>query len=139
MSLSLGALSEPLSVAIHATNRAALRKGARVLVLGAGAVGLLVAGMCKINGAGCVVISDVDEGRSNFAVKHRFADASVVASSVRGGSVEEDLRLAREGAEKYGGVKGGDGGVGEFDAVFECTGVQSCLQTAIYVSTFSLP
>ncbi|SPO03598.1 probable sorbitol dehydrogenase [Cephalotrichum gorgonifer] len=135
MSLSLGALTEPLCVAIHATNRAALRSGVKVLVLGAGAVGLLVAAMCKINGAGTVVISDVDEGRSNFAVKHRFADHSVIASTETGAGIDEDLELAKKGALRYGSVKTDDGeAIGEFDAVFECTGVQACLQTAIYAT-----
>ncbi|CAI4213494.1 unnamed protein product [Parascedosporium putredinis] len=131
----LGALVEPLSVAIHSSNRAALAPGSSVLVLGAGAVGLLVAAMCKIRGARDVVISDVDEGRSSFAVRHRFAHHSVVAPTKRGADVTEDLALAREGALRYGEVLSQDGTpIGEFDAVFECTGVQSCLQTAIYAT-----
>ncbi|PKS05486.1 hypothetical protein jhhlp_008864 [Lomentospora prolificans] len=135
VSPALGALIEPLSVAIHATNRAALRKGAKILVLGAGAVGLLVAAMCKINGASDVVISDVDEGRSNFAVQHRFAHHCLIAPTIRGADINEDLRLAKESAQRYGGVNSiGGGAIGEYDAVFECTGVQSCLQTAIFAT-----
>jgi L-iditol 2-dehydrogenase len=46
----------------------------------------------------------------------------------RPASIEEKLAFAKEVAEM---VKAVDG---EVDAVFECTGVESCLQAAIYVS-----
>ncbi|GME50368.1 Sorbitol dehydrogenase [Neofusicoccum parvum] len=133
LSLDLGALLEPLGVAIHATRRAQLPPLSTVLVFGAGAVGLLVAGMVKISGASNVVIADIDEGRVNFAVENGFAHAGFTVPLKRGQTIEENLEIARETAAAIGKVKKTTGEeVGEVDAVFECTGVPSCLQASIY-------
>ncbi|KAJ4325060.1 hypothetical protein N0V94_000945 [Neodidymelliopsis sp. IMI 364377] len=135
MSLDLGALLEPLSVAIQAAKRAQLQAGATVLVFGAGAVGLLVAAMAKISGAGTVVIADIDAGRVNFAVKNNFADRAFTVPMKRGNTIEEQLDIAKETAAAIGKTTRGSGGeVGEVDAVFECTGVPSCVQTSIYAT-----
>lgn len=136
MSLDLGALLEPLSVAIQAAKRAQLQAGATVLVFGAGAVGLLVAAMAKISGAGTVVIADIDAGRVEFAVKNSFADRAFTVPMKRGNTIEEQLEIAKETAAAIGKTpKGSAGEIGEVDAVFECTGVPSCVQASIYVST----
>ncbi|EOD45107.1 Sorbitol dehydrogenase [Neofusicoccum parvum] len=135
LSLDLGALLEPLGVAIHATRRAQLPPLSTVLVFGAGAVGLLVAGMVKISGASNVVIADIDEGRVNFAVENGFAHAGFTVPLKRGQTIEENLEIARETAAAIGKVKKTTGEeVGEVDAVFECTGVPSCLQASIYAT-----
>jgi len=136
LSLDLGALLEPLGVAIHANRRAGLPPSSTALVFGAGAVGLLVAAMAKISGCSTVVIADIDAGRVEFAVNHGFAHRGFVVPLKRGNSVEENLAIAKELAESIGTVKKagtGEGAIGEVDAVFECTGVPSCLQAAIYV------
>lgn len=136
MSLDLGALLEPLSVAIQAAKRAQLQAGATVLVFGAGAVGLLVAAMAKISGAGTVVIADIDQGRVDFAVKNNFADRAFTVPMKRGNTIEEQLEIAKETAAAIGKTpRGSAGEVGEVDAVFECTGVPSCVQASIYVSS----
>lgn len=135
ISLDLGALLEPLGVAIHASRRASLPAGATVLVFGAGAVGLLVAAMAKIAGAGTVVIADIDAGRVDFAVANKFAHRGFTVPMKRGATIEENLDIAKETAAAIGEVKKDSGAVvGEVDAVFECTGVPSCVQAAIYVS-----
>lgn len=134
LSLDLGALLEPLGVAIHATRRAQLPPLSSVLVFGAGAVGLLVAGMVRISGASNVIIADIDEGRVNFAVDNGFAHAGFTVPMKRGQTIEENLEIARETAASIGKVKKTTGEeFGEVDAVFECTGVPSCLQAGIYV------
>ncbi|KJZ74339.1 hypothetical protein HIM_06345 [Hirsutella minnesotensis 3608] len=51
LSLDLGAVIEPLSVAMHARDRANLPAGSSVLVFGAGAVGLLAAAVSKASDA----------------------------------------------------------------------------------------
>lgn len=136
MSLDLGALLEPLSVAIQASKRAQLAAGATVLVFGAGAVGLLVAAMAKISGAGTVVIADIDTGRVNFAVENNFADRGFTVPMKRGNTIEEQLEIAKEVAADVGKTTKESGGeIGEVDAVFECTGVPSCVQASIYVSS----
>lgn len=135
VSLDLGALLEPLGVAIQASKRAQLATGSTVLVFGAGAVGLLVAAMAKISGAGTVVIADIDEGRVKFAVENKFADRSFIVPMKRGNTTEENLAIAQETAAEIGKTSRQSGEeIGQVDAVFECTGVPSCLQAAIYVS-----
>ncbi|KAI9717009.1 MAG: hypothetical protein M1812_004944 [Candelaria pacifica] len=133
VSLDLGAVLEPLSVAINASARANLAPGSTVLVFGAGAVGLLCAAMARVTGASTVVIADIDQGRIDFAVKNEFAHRSFLVPKKRGQSIEERLEIAKEVAGLAADVdKVQNGKVGEVDAVFECTGVEACLQAAIY-------
>ncbi|KAJ0123710.1 hypothetical protein N8I77_010675 [Diaporthe amygdali] len=131
--LELGALAEPLSVALHAGDRARLDPGATVLVLGAGAVGLLCCAVSKVLGARRVVVADINADRVQWAVDRGFADAKVVVPMKRPDTVEAKLEFAREVAALVAEAKGADGElVGDVDATFECTGVESCLQAAIY-------
>ena len=58
-----GALLEPLAVSARALSLAALAPGARVLVLGAGPIGLGVAALARAEGAGAVVVSEPAGGR----------------------------------------------------------------------------
>jgi L-iditol 2-dehydrogenase len=73
-------LLEPLSVAIHAVNRAAPVPGSTALVMGAGTVGLLTAAMARQSGCTTVTITDVDAGRVDYAVKKGFATHGYVVS-----------------------------------------------------------
>lgn len=73
MSFDAAALLEPLSVAIHAVNRAAPTPGSTALVIGAGTVGLLTAAMARQSGCSAVTICDLDAGRVNYAVERGFA------------------------------------------------------------------
>ena len=131
VTLDQGALLEPLGVAIQATRRAQLSQGATVLVFGAGAVGLLCAAMAKYSGADTVITADIDAGRVSFATENGFAHHGFVVPMKRGSAIEEKLAIAQETATLPGKIEG----VEEVDAVFECTGVEACLQAAIYVST----
>jgi len=139
VSLELGALAEPLAVAIHASDRAKLPAASAVLVLGAGAVGLLCAAVAKAVAGSKVVIADIQAERVKFAVDHGFADAGVVVplSHPRPTTIEEKLDAAKKLADLLKNTRIGDGHVGEVAATFECTGVESCLQAAIYVSLSS--
>lgn len=135
VSLDLGALLEPLSVAIQASRRAQLGAGATVLVFGAGAVGLLVAAMAKISGAGTVVIADIDAGRVQFAVDNKFAHKGFTVPLKRGSTIDEQLEIAKETAAEIAKTTKESGGeVSEVDAVFECTGVPSCVQASIFAT-----
>lgn len=80
VSLEAAALLEPLSVAIHAVNRAAPTPGSTALVMGAGTVGLLTAAMARRSGCTSVTITDVDAGRVDYAVKRGFATHGYVVS-----------------------------------------------------------
>lgn len=144
----LGALAEPLSVAIHAHTRAGPPvKGKTALVMGAGAVGLLCAAVSKAQGARAVVMADIRRDRLDFAAENGFADGVVeVPLGKRGGEerlTEGEWRAVVAGRLKEAeGVAGmvkdtvvGGEKIGEVDFCFEGTGVESSLQTAIYVRT----
>ncbi|KAI1275262.1 GroES-like protein [Xylaria sp. FL0933] len=80
VSFEAAALLEPLSVAIHAVNRANLSSGSTALVMGAGTVGLLTAAMARQSGCTSVTIADIDAGRVDYAIKHGFATHGFVVS-----------------------------------------------------------
>lgn len=63
MSFDEGAMLEPLAVAVHAARRFPDLKGAKVAVLGAGPIGILVAQAAKGLGAESVLITDVSDLR----------------------------------------------------------------------------
>ena len=82
MSFDEGAMLEPLAVAVHAARRFAGMKGAKVAVLGAGPIGILVAQAAKGLGASSVLITDVSDLRlakaaacgADFAVNTKGRD-----------------------------------------------------------------
>ena len=53
------AFAEPLSVALHAVHRAGNLFNQRVLIIGSGAIGLLVASLARLSGAAFVAITDI--------------------------------------------------------------------------------
>jgi len=57
---------EPLATVVRAQRRASLREGEKVLVIGAGPMGLLHAAMAKLTGSD-VILADVSEYRLRFA------------------------------------------------------------------------
>lgn len=63
MSFDEGAMIEPLAVAVHAVRRAGDVRGARIAVLGAGPIGILVAQTAKGLGAESVMITDISDLR----------------------------------------------------------------------------
>ena len=64
-----GALVEPLSVGLHAVNAAKLESGERVMVIGAGPIGLAVTAWARFFGARCVVVNERAPGRLALAQK----------------------------------------------------------------------
>ena len=94
MSDDAGALMEPLSVGIWACRKAGITAGDRVLVTGAGPIGLLAMQVAKACGATDVAVSDVNEQR--LAVAERLGATRV-------------LHAGRDLA-------------GEVDALLECSG-----------------
>lgn len=104
-----------------------------MLVIGAGAVGLLVAAMAKLSGASRIIITDINQGRVDFAVKESFATQgyAVVLPEKRPETIEDKLAAAKDMAAKVCRAAEREGGV---DVTFECTGIESCVQTGIYAS-----
>lgn len=62
------ALCEPLSVGIAAVRKARLESGARVLIAGAGPIGIVIAQVARAQGAAEVIVSDLDESRRTRAL-----------------------------------------------------------------------
>lgn len=61
--LELGSLIEPLAVAVWAVRRAEVGFGHRVLITGAGPIGILVAQVARAAGATEVIVTDVNDAR----------------------------------------------------------------------------
>ena len=62
-----GALIEPLAVAVHAVKRAKIGLGDKVVIIGAGPIGILIAAVCKAAGAREIIISDISDARLQMA------------------------------------------------------------------------
>ena len=134
-SLEVGALLEPLSVAIQATRKAEVARGSSVLILGAGAVGLLCAAVCLSIGTRHIVIADIQSERVDFAIRHGFAGAGLTIPLKQGHTIDEKIQIAEEtAAMARHRLEFDSKSEAAFDVVFECTGVEACTQAAIYVS-----
>jgi (R,R)-butanediol dehydrogenase / meso-butanediol dehydrogenase / diacetyl reductase len=113
-----GALVEPLAVALHTVERAALVPGEAAVVLGAGPVGLAVALWLAALGAGEVVVSDPVPSRR--ALAERLGASATVDPSELAGSA-----LAAAVAERCGGPP---------PLVVECVGVPGLIGQACDVA-----
>ncbi|XP_059164914.1 sorbitol dehydrogenase-like [Physella acuta] len=110
-----GALLEPLSVAVHACNRAGLSLGNTVLICGAGPIGLVNILTAKAKGASTVCVTDIDEARLKKA-KEIGADYVIKINS-------KDPLVAAQAIEETVGDK--------VDISIECSGAAQSIQTAI--------
>lgn len=75
LSLKVGALVEPLSVAIHGVERADVIPGAPAAVLGGGVIGLLAVLTLRDKGAGPITVVDVDPRSLEMALRLGAAHA----------------------------------------------------------------
>lgn len=127
MSYEDGALLEPLSVALAAVERADLRLGQAVVICGAGPIGLVSLLCAKAAGAEPILITDIDQGRLDFArslVENKPGKLNTLLIP-RGKTIEE------LGADMVGAI----GGL-EPDLALECTGVESSIGAAIHAVRF---
>jgi len=69
MDYESAAMVEPVAVAVRAVQKGAIQAGDRVLVFGAGNIGLLVIQVARILGAGRVVVTDMLQERLTLATK----------------------------------------------------------------------
>lgn len=60
---------EPLSVAVHAVNRAGVSQNDTAVVVGAGMIGLLAIQVLKARGCECIYAVDIDTGRLELACR----------------------------------------------------------------------
>lgn len=100
----LAALTEPLACCLHGIDRAGIRPGENVLVIGGGTIGQLMLQLARIAGAAKVILSEPVETRRTLALE-LGADAAI-------DPVKEDLN---QRLEEILGVSGAD-------VVIECVG-----------------
>lgn len=91
---------------------------------------MLCAAVAILKGASKVIIADIDAGRLEFAKQNGFAHATYLVPMKRGEDIDETLSIAKATASEVSKIDGDE----DFDIVFECTGVPSCVQAGIYVS-----
>jgi (R,R)-butanediol dehydrogenase/meso-butanediol dehydrogenase/diacetyl reductase len=72
LDLTVAALAEPLAVAVHATRRASVGRGDRVVVMGAGPIGLLLAFAARRAGAALIMVGERSAARREFAATLGF-------------------------------------------------------------------
>jgi L-idonate 5-dehydrogenase len=89
----LGALAEPLAVAMHAVNRAGDLSGRDVVVNGAGPIGSLVVAAAKYAGAATVIAADVADAPLSIATA---MGADGVVNLAGGDELPADVELAFE-------------------------------------------
>ncbi|OYX67442.1 MAG: Zn-dependent alcohol dehydrogenase [Sphingomonadales bacterium 32-64-17] len=111
LTLADGAIIEPLAVALHGVNLSGMKTGDKVLVLGAGPIGLAVAFWARRMGAGRVAVQDIAPDQEQRALE-MGADMFVVDPADPVGSATRALG-------------------GPADVVFECVGVPGLIAQAV--------
>lgn len=97
VSYDAAALLEPLSVGVWACEKGDVRVGTRVLVTGAGPVGVMAALVARANGATEITISDVNPDRLARAAELGFATIDSRSTALPD-AVEADVLLECSGA-----------------------------------------
>lgn len=108
-----GALMEPLSVATHAVRRASVGLGERVLVIGDGAIGLMITAMSRLSGATQIIVGGHSDSR--LLVACEMGATETVNTKC------EDLDDAVCRLTNGRGV----------DKSFECVGNETCFRQAL--------
>ena len=80
LSLEQLALVETLAIGCHAVDRAGVKAGEHVLIIGAGPIGLSAIEFVKVAGAKCIVM-DINEARLAFCRERLGVDYTIVAGN----------------------------------------------------------
>ena len=110
-----GATVEPLAVGLHAATRGKVAMGEKVLIMGAGPIGLAVTIFAKLAGARDVIVSE-------FAQSRREAAGALGATAMIDPAKED---VAEAFAKHAGGPP---------DVIFECIGVPGMIQKCVDLS-----
>lgn len=110
-SMADGAIIEPLAVALHGVNMSGMKQGDKVLILGAGPIGLAVAFWARRKGASDVILQDLAT----------FQESRALEMGATGFCVSPDDPVG--GVERMLGTKP--------DIVFECVGVPGLIAQAV--------
>ena len=115
-----GALAEPLAVSVHVCRLARVQPGSRVVVFGAGPVGLLCAAVARVFGARTVVAVDISPTRLAFA-------AAYAATGVF------DARGPPDAAATAAAIIAQKCDCEPADVAIDASGAESCIQAAVHV------
>ncbi|MBQ2767297.1 MAG: galactitol-1-phosphate 5-dehydrogenase [Clostridia bacterium] len=105
LSFEEAAMCEPAAVARHAVMRANLKGGERVLVFGAGPIGLMLGQWAMSMGAASVAYADIDERKLAFAEEMGFtrqAEGERYDVIIEGAGAPSALQGAIAAAEPFG-------------------------------------
>jgi threonine dehydrogenase-like Zn-dependent dehydrogenase len=118
---AVAALAEPVSIAVRAVNRAALRAGERAVVLGAGPIGQCICLVARERGAETLVI---DRQESRLALSREMGAETLVWP---GGSQHSDTEAADEVVTSARQWAGPDGP----PVVFDATGAAAAVRAMV--------
>ena len=116
VSFEEGAMVEPVAVGLHAVHLADIKVGEKVLVIGAGIIGLISAMFAKKEGASFVAISETNLSRGKKAIDLGVADKYYDAS---------DPELVKQVMSDT---------VNGFDTVIECCGNSAAVSSALMMT-----
>ena len=119
---------EPFCISYHGVQRAAIRPGEKVLVIGAGTIGVLAASAAKAQGAE-VYLCDVAEAKLRYAMD-TFGFAGTILNDHPGALTEAVQRIT--GAVDVQGAPMGYG----FDVCIEAVGLPNTFQDCIDAAAF---
>ncbi|KAJ5290924.1 hypothetical protein N7478_000175 [Penicillium angulare] len=131
--LAEAALIEPLAVAIHSIRQVGVQPGDKVVVFGAGTVGLLSAAVAREFGASTIISVDVSRENLDYANSYipngRLSFTPAILNHTL--SSEENAMCLR-GKHRSSQFQVTESDVPGFDVAVETTGAESCIQMAIH-------
>lgn len=108
-----GTMVEPSAVSLHAINLANIKVGDKVLIIGGGIIGLMVAEFAKLNGASYVALMETNMKRGKKAMK--YGKVNEVLNATNPDVIEKSIKKTNGG----------------FDKVIECCGNKYAVSEAI--------
>jgi 2-desacetyl-2-hydroxyethyl bacteriochlorophyllide A dehydrogenase len=108
-----GAMTEPLACCIHGMDLAGIRAGTSVLIVGGGAIGLIMVQLARLAGASPIIVSEPVELRRKVAIS-LGADFAIDPLA---GKPEEQIHLLT--------------GLNGADVVIECAGILAATKQAV--------
>lgn len=119
LSLQEAAVVEPLAVAVHIVKQASVNPGQTVVVFGAGPVGLLCCAVAKAFGASKIIVTDIQEGRLNFAKEYA---ATAMYKPIKASPMDNAIRMKEENGLGAGA-----------DVAIDASGAEPSVHTGIHV------
>lgn len=113
MPFDIAAMAEPVACCLHGIERARIRPGDVVALIGAGMIGLLLLQLALLRGASIVIVSELSPEKRDRALK-------LGASRVVDPRAEDLAEVVKEATENLGA-----------DVVIECVGSETTAQQAM--------